>query len=369
MADDALFDEFDLVESSEDPIELTRFEDLAIDGTMLFESGPEASEKARFNTQELEQVRARYAMLGSVGEGAMGEIMLAVDQSLRRKVAYKKVHAQMAKNKKVMSRFFTEAQITAQLDHPNIVPIYSLEVSESGEIGYSMKLIKGNTLKDLIREARQQWDTHNKVDDEHSLEELLGHFLKVCDAMHYAHNKAVIHRDLKPANIMIGPYNEVYVMDWGIAKVVYMPEQQTDEELVQLIKSDPNEPPMERTQMGQIVGTPRYLSPQQAAGKVDKLDGRSDQFSLGLILFELVTLKPALKASSQVELIKKILKVELEPYQHHNPRHRIPKELGAIIRKATQKKKLNTAMPPLKQWPMISADFYAVKLYWPNLTR
>ena len=279
--------------------------------------------------------KEKYARLGTVGSGAMGEILLVRDQELRRKVAYKKVHSGMTHNRKVMDRFFTEAQITAQLDHPNIVPIYSLEVSSQGEIGYSMKLIQGKTFKELMVEARKQIDQNGKVDEDHSLLTLIEHFLKVCDAMHYSHIKGVIHRDLKPANIMVGRYNEVYVMDWGIAKIVAQPEKPIEDEVVQLIHSDAEEPPMERTQLGQILGTPRYMSPQQAAGKNNELDARCDQFSLGLILFELMTLKPAFTGTTQIDLLKKVLKAELPPFVHYSAKVRIPTELQAIVRKAT----------------------------------
>lgn len=280
----------------------------------------------------------RYDMLGTVGQGAMGEILLARDQELRRKVAFKKIHTNMAANHKVLQRFLTEAQITAQLDHPNIVPIYSLEATPGGSIGYSMKLIQGKTFKDLIVEAREQLDSTGKVDEDHQRRTLIEHFLKVCDAMHYAHNKGVIHRDLKPANIMVGPYNEVYVMDWGIAKIMAKPEAEVDPEVVQMIHSDANEPQIERTQLGQVMGTPRYMSPQQAAGRNDTLDSRCDQFSLGLILFELVTLQPAFRTSGQIELLKRVLKAETEPIVAYQGQPRIAPELQAVIRKATAKK-------------------------------
>lgn len=317
-------------EEFEDEIELTRIEDLCPSDSET-EPSPAKSDQTHAS-------RPRYEMVQTVGQGAMGKILLAIDQNLRRKVAYKMVHSEMASNRRVMSRFLTEAQITAQLDHPNIVPIYALEVSASGDIGYSMKMIRGQTLKDLMIKARKQYDEQGHPDEDHSLTTLLDHFLKVCDAMHYAHMKGVIHRDLKPANIMIGPYNEVYVMDWGIAKIIRHSEVKLEADMVNLLQSDHDEPELERTQVGQIMGTPRYLSPQQAAGKNDELDGRSDQFALGLILFELITLKPAFRAKSQVNLLKKILKVELEPFVHHAPKQKIAPELQAIVRKATGKK-------------------------------
>ena len=322
MKDPAQFNLF----PPEEEVELTQLSDLELGQSTNTDAPTQLSGS---NAKE------KYAHLGTVGSGAMGEILLVRDQELRRKVAYKKVHAGMTHNRKVMDRFFTEAQITAQLDHPNIVPIYSLEVSSQGEIGYSMKLIQGKTLKELMIEARKQFDQTGKVDEDHSLLTLIEHFLKVCDAMHYSHIKGVIHRDLKPANIMVGRYNEVYVMDWGIAKVIAQPEKPVDDEVVQLIHSDADEPVMERTQLGQILGTPRYMSPQQAAGKNNELDARCDQFSLGLILFELMTLKPAFTAKTQIDLLKKVLKAELPPFVHYSAKVRIATELQAIVRKAT----------------------------------
>ncbi|MBT9547261.1 MAG: protein kinase [Candidatus Sericytochromatia bacterium] len=313
----------------EESVELTQLSDLDLG---------KAEKTATPNRPSFGTAKEKYAKLGTVGAGAMGEILLVRDQELRRKVAYKKVNSGMTQNPKVVDRFFTEAQITAQLEHPNIVPIYSLEISPEGEIGYSMKLIQGKTFKELILEARKQYDQNGKVDEEHSLLTLLEHFLKVCDALHYSHMKGVIHRDLKPANIMVGRFHEVYVMDWGIAKVLnqgeFAPEETWDDEMVGLFQFDPLSP-LERTRLGQIIGTPRYMSPQQAAGKNNELDAHCDQFSLGLILFELITLRPAFRAGNQIELLKKVLKVDIEPFQHYFPKQRIPIELQSIVKKAT----------------------------------
>jgi serine/threonine-protein kinase len=313
---------------SDDWIELTQLEDLLPPASVADPASP-----------LLPPAPERYTFMGTVGKGAMGEVLLAQDMHLRRKVAYKKILPHMAVSQQVLSRFFAEAQITAQLDHPAIIPVYNLEVSPEGQIAYSMKLIQGKTLKELISEAREQYQAGQKPDPQHSLDTLLRHFLKVCDALYFAHIKGVIHRDLKPANIMVGMYHEVYVMDWGIARIMGGAEARIDDEVVRLIHPDADAPPLERTQMGQIMGTPRYLSPEQAAGKNDLLDGRSDLFALGLILFELVTLKPAFTAKTQIELLKKILKAEKEPLEHSQAGVKIAKELEAIIHKATARRK------------------------------
>ncbi len=143
-----------------------------------------------------------YTILESIDEGAMGEILLAHDNQLHRTVAYKKIHPHIAEVPSYLGRFFMEAQVTAQLQHPSIVPVYGLMVKDD-IVGYAMKLINGITLKGLIRETQQQYDEHGEPDKHHTLHARLEHFLKVCDAMHYAHRKGVVHRDLKPLNIMI----------------------------------------------------------------------------------------------------------------------------------------------------------------------
>lgn len=287
------------------------------------------------NTQTTLQTAEAYEFLGVLGQGAMGLVYKAKDRNLQRTVAYKQLLHEMTHNRSVLRRFLNEVQITAQLDHPNIVPIYNLDVRPDGSLAYAMKMVKGKTLKELLQEARDIYNAGQLPGDEHRLETLLEHFLKVCDAMAYAHSKHVIHRDLKPANIMIGKYKEVYVMDWGIAKLYQHPQKEGDIDLREHISDDLLG---EATQTGQIVGTPRYMSPQQAAGKNQELDSRSDQFSLGLILYEIVTLMPAFKANQSMELLKKVLKAEIEPFIPFHPKIQVPEGLRAIIRKATARK-------------------------------
>ena len=275
-----------------------------------------------------------FSLEAPLGQGAMGVVHLAKDRALLRKVALKSLltDATLEITPAVIRRFLHEVQITAQLDHPNIVPIYQLTPHQDGSLSYAMKLVHGKTFKELISESREFYDQSLKPDEDHRLETLLEHFIKVCDALNYAHSKHVIHRDLKPANIMIGPHNDVYVMDWGIAKHFNTPDSPQESSL-DLSSEDPD-----KTMVGQIMGTLRYMSPQQAAGKNDSLDGASDQFALGLILFEILTLKQAIQGHSQIDILKKILKSELSSFVPYHPLRPIPKALKAIVKKATQKK-------------------------------
>ena len=274
-----------------------------------------------------------YTVLDSIDEGAMGEILIARDNKLNRTVAYKKIHDHVAEIPSYLGRFFQEAQVTAQLQHPNIVPVYGLMV-DGQHVGYTMKLIDGVTLKDHIRETMDQYDKHGEPDEYHTLHARLDHFLKVCDAMHYAHRKGVIHRDLKPLNIMIGPYNEVYVMDWGIAKTVDVDKDMFGDKTVMVGAENVDQ--QDKTRMGQVMGTPAYMSPEQAEGELDILDHRSDLYALGLILFELVTLHRAISGKTSDEVMMKARRGHIDQPPRYGKQDYEQEQLLAIVKKATQ---------------------------------
>ncbi|MFT6143735.1 MAG: serine/threonine-protein kinase [Myxococcota bacterium] len=273
-------------------------------------------------------------MIGDVGEGAMGKVLLARDLDLARTVAYKEMSPEIARKPALSGKFYCEAQITAQLDHPNIVPIYALDEGADGRLAYSMKLIRGETLEDLIGACITQYDNGSrKLDDEHDLPLRLDVFLKVCDAMYYSHNRGVIHRDLKPENIMIGPYGEVYVMDWGIAKVMDPPDEGKSTAWVTLDIPAPEEGEV-------VIGTPQYMSPEQAEGKTATLTPSSDQYALGLILYELISLNHAVTGKTPMAIVMKQQDGHKEKMVHY-AKKRIPQELKAIVDKATQREPAN----------------------------
>lgn len=274
-----------------------------------------------------------YTVLESIDEGAMGEILIARDNKLNRTVAYKKIHAHVAEIPSYLGRFYLEAQVTAQLQHPNIVPVYGLMAS-GAEVGYAMKLIDGITLKQHVIDTQEQYAKYGEPDEHHTLHARLEHFLKVCDAMHYAHRKGVIHRDLKPLNIMIGPYNEVYVMDWGIAKTVEVDKSTFGDKTVLVGHEEVDDD--DKTKMGQVMGTPAYMSPEQAEGEHDILDHRSDLYALGLILFELVTFHRAINGKSTDEVMMKARRGQIDPPPAYKKQADAQEELLAIVKKATQ---------------------------------
>jgi serine/threonine-protein kinase len=272
-------------------------------------------------------------ILGPLGAGAMGEVLLAKDVGLNRVVAIKRIHAELATRSAVVDRFYREAQVTAQLDHPSIVPIHGLVQGKDGSLAYSMKLVHGRTLEAVLDEARDAWRKKGAEAVGLHLGARLEAFLQVCAAIGYAHEKGVLHRDLKPENIMVGQFGEVMVMDWGIARVLEGGGADT-------ISGEEGNSPRKThgTRIGAVMGTPRYMSPEQAEGRNDILDAKSDQYTLGLILFEVVTLRPAVNPELDLDGCLGWAKAAKKQTMTHLHRGGlVPRELVAIVDKATQK--------------------------------
>lgn len=272
---------------------------------------------------------SRFELLGLLGRGAMGEVHVARDTDLNRNVAVKLMDPKLSSDPRLARRFYTEAQVTAQLDHPAIVPVFGVERTVDGSLGYAMRIVRGRTLRDFLVETRAFYEKGAKPDAAHSLQARLLIFEDLCNAMHYAHSRGVIHRDLKPDNVMVGPYGEVLVMDWGIAKVIGTPDE-TGPHLAEATAGG--------TEIGDSIGTPRYMSPEQALGKNDKLDGRADQYALGLLLFELVALKSANPGTSAVTCWSAARKGQTVPFEHAYG-EKLPRDLRAIVEKATARKR------------------------------
>jgi serine/threonine-protein kinase len=230
----------------------------------------------------------RFADSGEIARGGMGTVHRIFEKDLLRTSAMKVLSPQLAGDPNYRQRFVEEAQITGQLDHPNIVPIHELGVDEQGCLFFTMKLVEGTTLEKMVN-AR-----HGEPRRTAWVGELLEIFLKVCDAVAFAHSRGVIHRDLKPANIMVGTYGQVYMMDWGVADLISdkgRPHLDDDRH--------PNDPLVtldpERHELdfdGMVIGSVDFMPPEQAQGKVAQLDERSDIFALGGILYNIFTSYP-----------------------------------------------------------------------------
>jgi tetratricopeptide (TPR) repeat protein/tRNA A-37 threonylcarbamoyl transferase component Bud32 len=234
---------------------------------------------------------ARYTLRGEIARGGMGVIWRATDTALGREVAVKVLQEKYAPDSAAARRFTAEARITAQLQHPAIPPVHDCGSLSDGRPFLAMKLIKGRTLEDLLRQRGDPSAEHGRF---------LAVFEQVCQAVAYAHAHRVIHRDLKPGNVMVGGFGEVQVMDWGLAKVLTdaaapaVPEGDLGETVAgtQIRGSDADSSPDSPTQAGSILGTLAFMPPEQAAGEVGKVDPRSDVFGLGAILAVILTGQP-----------------------------------------------------------------------------
>jgi serine/threonine-protein kinase len=236
--------------------------------------------------------RPRFRRLRAHAKGGLGEVFVALDEELRREVALKEIQQQFADNADFRSRFLREAEITGNLEHPGIVPVYGLGCHGDGRPFYAMRFIRGQSMKEAIARFHKSDQTPGRDPTERSLalRELLGRFVAVCHAVDYAHSRGVIHRDLKPSNVMLGEYGETLVVDWGVARCLEVPQSEPRGEAAPLsgTLSGDSAP----TLMGQVVGTPGFLSPEQAEGRLDLVGPASDVHALGGTLYCLLTGRP-----------------------------------------------------------------------------
>jgi len=279
----------------------------------------------------------RYDVLGKLGEGGMGVVFSALDENLRRKVAVKH-GGDFEDDPAGKQRFVLEAQVTAQLEHPGIVPVYSLEAGKGGGVAYAMKVVRGVELADRIAEAKALRDrlgpeAPELLELQRTLAEKL---VRVCETMHFAHMHGAIHRDLKPENLMLGAYQEVYVMDWGLAKAVGNEEllADYDEDAPTIQQLDAVEVPADtQTMAGSIKGTPIYMAPEQARGESSELGPACDVYCLGMILYEVFYLQRARPGKTLLEVIEAARANELAPPPEELDRD---PEVRAIVERATQ---------------------------------
>lgn len=300
---------------------------------------PQTAAVVRFMPSELRTDR-KYKVNELIAIGGMGAVLAAEDLATRRPVAMKVLlNVQTPED---IARFVEEAQITAQLEHPHIVPIYELNVNEQDKPFYTMKLVRGESLGDVLvslREGRpetvKRWP----------LGELIDVMQKVCDAIAFAHSKGVVHRDLKPENVMLGDYGDVLVMDWGLAKALgrdanHDTEVEKPRTMVSSVRRDEGGEFL--TMAGRAIGTPQFMSPEQASGNSHEVDARADVYALGAMLYHVLTLEPPVSGADAGEVFDQVLAGRIRPPAEvigtrtlpHLPEGKLPISLAAVAMKA-----------------------------------
>ena len=264
---------------------------------------PVGDPPVRVKPLELDQ---KLETVSELGGGGMGSIRLSLDPHLGRHVAVKALRAELEMDEEEVNRFIAEAQVTGQLEHPNVVPVYALARDEEEQLFFTMKLVRGQTLGQLLDEMGEaRLEVHN-------LERLIEIVIKVCDAVAFAHCRGVIHRDIKPENLMIGSFGQVYVMDWGIAAL------SRSEHLA----SDDNK----------LLGTPGYMAPEQMTG--EGVCERADVFAIGGLLYVILTAGAPHRGNNLSHLLVTATTEGVQPPEERVPELTLPPELCRIARKA-----------------------------------
>jgi tRNA A-37 threonylcarbamoyl transferase component Bud32 len=270
----------------------------------------------------------RYRPLRFHAKGGLGVIFLAEDGELRRQVALKCMQTHGVVDDAARGRFVAEAELTGRLEHPGVVPVYGLGIDPHGRPYYAMRFIEGRTL-DAAARAFHDATPADPGTRNVELRRLLRHFIAVCETAAYAHARGVVHRDIKPANVMLGPYGETLLVDWGLAKEVKTHDDAGPDGDAAMRRNDESD---DATVTGQAKGSPAYMSPEQARGAWDGVGPASDVYSLGATLYVLLTGKKPYDGRTILEVLRRVREGRFAPPRSANPA--VPKALEAVCLKA-----------------------------------
>lgn len=278
------------------------------------------------------EAHERYTLSHLHATGGIGRVWLARDTQLGRDVALKELRPEQADDAVLCARFLKEAQITGQLEHPGIVPVYELARRlDTGQRFYTMRFVKGRTLSEAAREYHEKRIAGKA--DSFEFATLLNAFVVVCKTIAYAHSRGVIHRDLKGQNVIVGDFGEVVVLDWGLAKLVDQPDEKEPTPAVSLLQHEAGN--VELTLQGDTLGTPGYMAPEQAAGRLDLLDRRTDVYGLGAMLYQLLTGQAPFTGANTAEILRNVQNEEPTPPRQHWAE--VPPTLEAACLRALEK--------------------------------
>jgi serine/threonine-protein kinase len=316
-----------LEDSKETPANVDAHAHTAVKDPSRKKPPPRKKKSAAPKASPMGSVTARDGLVdrGAFARGGFAAIHLGYDKKLMRHVAMKVLHEREGTEARDRLRFLEEGQITAQLDHPNIVPVYEVSVDPEGKVYFLMKLVQGDTLTKILKR------TDPKKRGQKEFDEFLHILLKVCDGLSLAHERGVIHRDLKPDNIMVGGHGQVYVMDWGIAQLM---EQERAAGIIGdevRVQSDRKK---RKDSKGTIIGTPAYMAPEQAWGDIDAIDQRTDIFAVGAMLYLALTGHAPYVGKDAREKLKAAQKGNIDHPNELYPKRNIPPGLCRIALKA-----------------------------------